>query len=533
MATTFSNSFKTTAPLKASGTQNLVTTPAPLAPAKVATSATPNNVASNQTVNVNQNQIDALAKAFGGTSSAVPSNSQVNVPSTIPVTALRNTPAPIPTQPAPANYSQNLNNATSGVFNTPTQEVPQTQQEKDNASYRQYIESLTNPTTGESAKRATYQTEQGVADKQAKLNALDLEVEKLNKSYQDKQNLVLNKNPEGLFGGAAQQLLSQDQMALSSRKADIALEKLALQGDLTQANTIIQQKLDAEFNPIKEKLAYMKEFASFAQNDLSESEKIKLQADIANKTAETKALETAKQNAYELGASLGMDSSFYNKIQGAQDVASVYKTLPNTVTANVNNLPIEKGETISATGKIITTPKKAVDFGSNIQAKDEFKSIQKSISSLNYLNNFAKKFNETGATSIFTPFDESALKPLYNSAVLDLKEFFNLGVLSGPDLEQIKGILPDPTSHAFNPLAAKATENGINAIKSNINEALDQRFSNLYSQYSAYDIKSIPQLESVTKNYIRAKAQVDPKTAKLISDNPNLSIEDLIQVIIP
>jgi hypothetical protein len=66
------------------------------------------------------------------------------------------------------------------------------------------------------------------------------------------------------------------------------------------------------------------------------------------------------------------------------------------------------------------------------------------------LDNLEKKVNTTGAV-VWPGADKDSLSRQIKNIQLQLKELNNLGVLNGPDLELMQGMLPDPTVDLLNP----------------------------------------------------------------------------------
>ena len=114
-----------------------------------------------------------------------------------------------------------------------------------------------------------------------------------------------------------------------------------------------------------------------------------------------------------------------------------------------------------------------------------------------------------------------------------MKEFFNLGVLNGPDETILRGVLPDPTSQGFvtNISAKQATKSGIQNLKTQIENTIDDRYESLASQYGDYSAETLPALRDLNRLYIEQKTLLNPQIATLIQENLNLSHEDIIAII--
>lgn len=213
----------------------------------------------------------------------------VTVPTKIPTQAINTTGAPgvsVPT-PTPSTAGTILNGTVAGVMTpaTPAPVAPESDRDRLRRETMEAIKSYTDPSSGYTAKSNTYANEAGLAEKTAKLNQLDVKDIALQNELAKFKEKTINENPQGYFGGGAEQVISANERAVSRQRTDLAIEKLALQGDITAATALVKQRLDAEFEPIKQKIEYNKEALSLLNDDLSESEKAAL-------AKQTKELET-------------------------------------------------------------------------------------------------------------------------------------------------------------------------------------------------------------------------------------------------
>ena len=190
-------------------------------------------------------------------------------------------------------------------------------------------------------------------------------------------------------------------------------------------------------------------------------------------------------------------------------------------------------------GKVMVKPKEALKINKEIVGNDAYKSITKAKDSLQFLKNFEDTFKKTGATSaVFSPRQNAKLKAEYNAAILNLKEFFNLGVLNGPDEAILRGVLPDPTSRSafltgislgiYKPSAS--TKAGIESMKKMIEATLDDRYRSLSAQYGDYSSLSVSGISDLNRIYVEQKAKVNPNIQKLIDENPNLTPDDILMI---
>jgi len=187
----------------------------------------------------------------------------------------------------PIDKANNALTATVDTYATQTATPPPelSDYDKQKADLMKGLELYTNKDTGYSATSAKLQQEAGLNQKQQELSALDVKDLALQKQQKDFENQILNQNREGLFGGAGQQAITQYQRDISSQRAGLAIQKLALQGDIKGATDMIKLKLDAQFEPITQRLDYLSKVNTIYNNDLTEKQK-------AQMTLEQKRLET-------------------------------------------------------------------------------------------------------------------------------------------------------------------------------------------------------------------------------------------------
>lgn len=197
-------------------------------------------------------------------------------------------------------------------------------------------------------------------------------------------------------------------------------------------------------------------------------------------------------------------------------------------------------------GKVVVKPVEAMKINKELVNSDAYKAIQKGKDSLQFLKSFEDTFSGTGTTkgtgatsAVFSPRKNADLKAKYNATILNLKEFFNLGVLNGPDEAILRSVLPDPTNRSafltgaslgiYKP--SSSTKAGLDNMKKMIESSLDERFKNLSSQYGDYSSSSLGSLRDLNRSYIQQKATFNPQIRRLIEENPDLDMDDLLSII--
>jgi hypothetical protein len=145
--------------------------------------------------------------------------------------------------------------------------------------------------------------EQGFAKKQEAYNEALAQEAIIDRQY-ERQLRTLREGAVGQSEGSIQNQEQELRRMRSQEVADLAIITAARQGDVTTAQNIIKQKLDAEFEPIAQQIETLQSFLQLNQDDLSESEKIMLQAQIDQQTASAKsqydqAVTSNQANAYQ------------------------------------------------------------------------------------------------------------------------------------------------------------------------------------------------------------------------------------------
>ena len=194
---------------------------------------------------------------------------------------------------------------------------------------------------------------------------------------------------------------------------------------------------------------------------------------------------------------------------------------------------------VGADGKPVLSAEDQEKVNKELVGTDAYKAIRKSQDSLQALDAFAKLFAVTGATSaVFSPRQNAELKAKYNATILNLKEFFNLGVLNGPDEAILRGVVPDPTNRSAGLTAVSLgiykpsanTTAGIDNMKKQIEQTIDDRYQSVKGQFN-YSPSSVSSLKDLNRIYVEQKMKLNPEVAKMKKDNPDLTDEDIILIL--
>lgn len=194
------------------------------------------------------------------------------VASAIPVDTLGTTPklnyvAPVATTTARDNLNTSVSQNTAITPPAPVKSARDT-----------LLEEFTNLRKQQGDKGADTlkaQEEAGLAAKREALAKSDEALLRADQAYDDEVKNI-EKNNRGQSQDSLNFELGQAKDRYLDRKADIAIDRLANQGDVTAALQIVEDKINAKYEPIQNQIDSAKELIGLYANDLSESEKIQL-----------------------------------------------------------------------------------------------------------------------------------------------------------------------------------------------------------------------------------------------------------------
>lgn len=220
--------------------------------------------------------------------SVAPKLPQVDTKAPIPAASLPSstTTYPTPAQPQVAStaLASNLASAYATAENDIKQaetaaETPPAPAETGLKASLAKILGLSEDLAGKSGRAFDIQQEEGVFTKKKEATRLNNEILAKTKYY-DKQIEEVKKNTQGKFGQAVNQDVANLERQKNSELADLAIQAKVANDDYAGAFEIAKAKVDAEFEPIQAQIDTLKDYYQLAQNDMSESEKLKAQTEI-------------------------------------------------------------------------------------------------------------------------------------------------------------------------------------------------------------------------------------------------------------
>jgi hypothetical protein len=186
---------------------------------------------------------------------------------------------------------------------------------------------------------------------------------------------------------------------------------------------------------------------------------------------------------------------------------------------------LETATTEDATSSVLS-PSDVRKYDKEVRTSDEYKSIAKSRDAYRALQNLSTLLKANNDEKDLFGADSGALSTAYQNALLRMKEFYNLGALTGPDVEAMERIMPDPTSFAAGALkgGGAATRAGLNQLMADLSNSVQSRADTLYSSYGDYrdQLGVFNSLDSIL-------SEVAPESSASTEGNQTLTLGDLPQ----
>lgn len=190
---------------------------------------------------------------------------------------------PVPTVKPTTNIvspyiSQPQNTTLQNGLATPVITPPAPQAEK--SLYQKTLESLGVDISaldkkGEVTKQL--QEEQKLAEKTQRATEAYNTYTQKKRQYEQEIQKMQETNPEGQFGGSRNVAIQDFQRKANADLANLAVEAQMSQGLVDSARQTIKDSIEAQFQPIQDRIDIRTKYAQLASNDLTESEKYQLQ----------------------------------------------------------------------------------------------------------------------------------------------------------------------------------------------------------------------------------------------------------------
>jgi len=476
-------------------------------------------------------------------------------------------PPPEPSaSPALASQLEIASETQSDAFTKQQQEASKVAETSKDSSLQQYLDNLKGLQGATTLTAQEFAREGGVDSITPELNDINDQIRREQLSNRRAKERIQERGG-GLASGAGAEIGNLDRVSLS-KQADLAVIQMAVQGRYDSAREIADRAVSAKLeqqNIFTEALRF-----NYSENKeiFNKAEQREFETLLGNRDRAIAAEKENLDSIYNLGLQAQQDGAPTDVVQrmmasktkegamaiggsyiGALDReaqrASINASIQSTATSRTNQLIALAGAgdpaALAALGIVSDTSEYTAVDGKEVRSiqkemvgNPNYQAVQKAQTSILAISAYEKLFNEVGTTSgVTSPFDNARLKKTHKAALLDLKEFFNLGVLNGPDLEILTDVLGDPTNQGFvtNVSAKTGAEEGLAQMKTKLSDNLDDRFLTVMTQYGTYNPADVPLIEDTRRVYVQSKAALDPKVQALIDENPDLSTSEIIQII--
>jgi len=241
-----------------------------------------------------------------------------------PITASSLTPTtPYNLQTPPATpTTDGLAMTNSGVTSsiaTDATTPPATPANPQKDSLQQMLQSISGDISGQSAAVDQIKSDTQLYEKQQKATAVSNQLDQMDKAYRDEVN-NLKKNAGGVYGGAVDQQIATATDRYENNRANVALTYKVLSGDATAAQTIVNDKVTSLQNQNTQKLNLYQLAVNAVNNDLTESEKLKVQANLTQMANDHKTITDAYTTALTNASQNGAPASVLSAIDTASRV---------------------------------------------------------------------------------------------------------------------------------------------------------------------------------------------------------------------
>lgn len=238
-------------------------------------------------------------------------------------------PAPIDTATAQGNLS--LNNSSFANFlesfraqqdaQATATAKPLTEQEKIYGR----ISEIRGIQATQGQRTQEIQEDERLFEKKAAARKLEDTIMARQKAFADRVKEI-RKSQGGTVAGA-EATVRAEQRDFDSNQADLAIQYKVAAGDYNDALDIVQSKIDAEFEPLKNELATLEQQSEMIKDDLSESEKIYLQEYIAQQKSGIADLASAKTEAYKIAINNGAPAGVLQAIGRSQSPDQAFQAI--------------------------------------------------------------------------------------------------------------------------------------------------------------------------------------------------------------
>lgn len=215
------------------------------------------------------------------------------------LTTQKTTVAPVTSNVARNNFSVAANQVVEQASQKPVEEKKPSEREQALSD----VMSLQKKQGEQGQRTLDLQAENKLAEKKQQLADINAKAITTNDAYKKKIEEV-RKNAGGKLTANVQAEVDKLESERDRRLADIGIEQAVAQGNIDVANDIIKTAIEAEFEPLKNQIESLKTYQQMFNDDLTSSEKTKLDSIIRQQEMDYQfgldSAMLAKKQAYDL-----------------------------------------------------------------------------------------------------------------------------------------------------------------------------------------------------------------------------------------
>lgn len=236
-----------------------------------------------KTVTANSKQ-EALSQVTQGGNTptlktAPPVNTTITADSLTPSNPI-NIPNPVNTNTARTNLNNTLATLTPTANEIAQDNALQLKQQPTEQQLNvNRLKEIAGIQAGQGADVQAYSQKVGTDTAAKALNESNKALLRLDESYKAQIDRI-NANKEGKFGGAVAQDLKDAETSYLDTKYKLNIDKLVAQGDVDTAKGLVDQYIAFKYEPLQNELKTRQLLANAISNDLTESEKVAINAKI-------------------------------------------------------------------------------------------------------------------------------------------------------------------------------------------------------------------------------------------------------------
>jgi hypothetical protein len=272
------------------------------------------NVARDTAVKTGQDPYAGSLKSLGSFTQPLPSAT----PAPISASALQTpqTPYAVPppnNTPTTGNLALSTNSTAAQAQADASYVPPNPAKDALNKSLQDIVSSI----NGQAGVEDKLRQDNQIYQKKQKATALSTEMDQLDKSYRDQVQQIQKENPNGIGSEVQTQKIAQAQDRYENNRANLALTYKVAAEDYNGALQIVNDKIASLDKQHSQQLSAYQLAVAAVNNDLTDSEKLKVQANLQKQQEDQKAVRDAYSTALKTAVQNGAPASVLAAIDEA------------------------------------------------------------------------------------------------------------------------------------------------------------------------------------------------------------------------